>query len=76
MASSGASKRSHKHSYEKCLSPGASNISLDESDVSVRTNDINMNANSYANTPSPSSITSNSTINHSFKYRRSTSRSN
>jgi hypothetical protein len=74
MASIGTSKTSCKHPCDKCLSPGASNIILDESDASSRTNDIKMNGNTYENTPSPSSIVSTSTINHSFKYRRSSSR--
>ena len=62
-----SSKTSCKHSCDKCLSPGVSNISLDESDLSVRTNDIA--SNSYANTPSPSSIESTSTIHRTSKSR-------
>ncbi len=62
-----SSKTSCKHPYDKCLSPGVSNISLDGSHVSVRSNDIA--SNSYVNTPSPSSIESASTVDRSSKSR-------
>ncbi len=61
------SKSSCKHSCDKCLSPGTNNISLDENESPIRTNDIN--GNSYVNTPSPSSIASTSTNDPTFKYR-------
>ncbi len=67
MSSVNISKTSCKHSCDKCLSPGTCNISLDESDLSVRTNDIN--GNSYVNTPSPSSIASTSTTDRPQKSR-------
>jgi hypothetical protein len=65
------SKSSCKHSYDKCLSPGASNVSHDESELSIRTNDVNINADSYVNTPSPSSIASISTVDRPCKHRLS-----
>lgn len=65
----GISKASCKHSCEKCLSPSTGNFSLDESDASIRTTDMNINGNSYVNTPSPSSIASTSSNDRSFKYR-------
>jgi hypothetical protein len=55
-----SSKSSCKHPCDKCFSPGTNNISLEEGDLSARTNDIP--SNSYVNTPSPSSIESTSTI--------------
>jgi hypothetical protein len=70
MSSLGASKSPCKHSCDKCSSPGASNISIDGSDLSIRTNDININGNSYVNTPSPSSVAS-STMHRSYKHRSS-----
>jgi len=69
MSSINVSKSSCKHSCDKCLSPGTNNLSLDENDLPIRTNDININGNSYVNTPSPSSIASTSTNDPPFKYR-------
>ncbi len=65
MSSLNASKSSRKRSGDKCLSLGASNIPLDENDLSIRANEISISGNSYVNTPSPSSIASSS----SFKNR-------
>jgi hypothetical protein len=75
MALDNASKTSCRRSCDKYVSSDASNISLDESDVSIPTNDINGRGNSYVNTPSPSSIASTSTIDNSFKYRPSSIKS-
>jgi hypothetical protein len=69
MSSVTVSKSPCKHSCDKCLSPGTNNISLDEGDIAIRTSDININGNSYVNTPSPSSIESTSTNDPSFKHR-------
>ncbi|CAF3625381.1 unnamed protein product [Adineta steineri] len=71
MSSIGVTKPMRKTSCDKFVSSNASNISLDGSDTFIRANDININSNSYANTPSPSSITTISSIDRSFKYRSS-----
>lgn len=64
MSSINLPKSSYKHPYGKSVSPTSNNISHDESELSVRTNETPTPGNSYTNTPSPSSIASTSTINH------------
>ncbi|CAF1046328.1 unnamed protein product [Rotaria sp. Silwood1] len=71
MASSGSSKLPPNYSPDKCISSGASNISLDESEASIRVQDSNMNGDSYINTPSPSSSATASTTDRSIQYHSS-----
>ncbi|CAF3984771.1 unnamed protein product [Rotaria sp. Silwood2] len=71
MASPGSSKVPRNYSPDKCMSSGASNISIDESEASIRVDDNNMNKNSYINSPSPSSSATISTTDRSFQCRSS-----
>ncbi|CAF4099640.1 unnamed protein product [Rotaria socialis] len=72
MASAGPSKILGDYSTDKCISSGASNMSLDESNTSIPANNINMNQDdAYINSPSPSSTATTSTIDSPFKYRSS-----
>jgi hypothetical protein len=58
MSSINTSKSSGKHPCDKYHSPETGTIPLNENNLSIRPDGINVNGNSYVNTPSPSSIAS------------------
>lgn len=75
MSSTDASKATYVHAPERFLSAGTNHTSPNESTASTRTTEISINGNSYVNAPSPSSITSSSTLEHPLRYRPCSSRS-
>jgi hypothetical protein len=75
MSTKSASISPRKHSCDKCFPCVTSNTSIDENDRPIPSNEMSIAGNSYVNSPSPSSIASTSTTEHSMGNRSSSLKS-